>query len=337
MAFAAPLHGGDLDYAIRTGDALGFDVGRKEEWLDLSTGINPTPYPVSNFSPELWHCLPSPSAHDALINVARDYYRVPEGAELLAASGSALLISLLPVVLPELPVKVLSPTYSDHERSWAHSRNSVTAVSRLPEPGPSVVVLTNPNNPDGRMLRLEELAKFAHCQTKQGGWLVVDEAFGDLIPEESAVSLSAYFNVIVLKSVGKFFGLGGLRLGFVVTPTYLALNFKHLLGSWSVSGPALEIGSKALSDVQWQKATLQALQVKSDRLTDLLKEGGLLSPGGTFLYRLVDSSDASNIYGNLLRAKIFVRAFDYNSNWLRIGLPADDDGFERLKDALSGS
>lgn len=330
----APVHGGDL------GDAqalLGKHSGTEQAWIDLSTGINPNPYPLAALDPEAWARLPARRDLENLIAAAARYYQVPPGAEIVAAPGSEALIHLLPAVLPAgRGVAIIGPTYGEHARAWARCGGKVRVVEEPAQAAQTadIAVLVNPNNPDGRLVSLETVTAMSDALSERRGLLVVDEAFADALPGISAVSLAASNNVVVLRSFGKFFGLAGLRLGFAVAPPVLAEKLRSRLGPWPVSGPAIAIAKLALADRKWKKASLERLGRDAAALDRLLTKAGFEIVGGTPLFRLATHEAAEAIFFRLLRARIYVRCFGERPNWLRFGLPEGPQAFERLKAAL---
>lgn len=333
---SSSIHGGDINQAMRLASNMGLDAGVYEDWLDLSTGINPIPYPLPLISSESWQRLPSCEAMDTLLDAALDYYGAPERKHLIAGPGTALLIQLLPSLFKPQSVSILQPTYGDHQRAWARNGfkvHNIFSPGDIENEGISVVV--NPNNPDGRLIDGKTLAFIAEQKTRQNGWLIVDEAFGDLTIDHSASALVRDFNVIVLKSFGKFFGLAGLRLGFAIAPEAIISQLNDSLSSWALSGPALIVGSEALSNRQWQKQTLQALSENAGKLNGLVRALGFNVVGATNLFTLIETKQAQSVFMQLLKHKIYVRRFDYNAHWLRIGLTGNDADFTRLAEALA--
>lgn len=329
----APVHGGDL------GDAealVGGPSVAPQAWIDLSTGVNPNPYPLPALDPEVWARLPAHDDQEALVEAARRYYDAPDGADIVAAPGSEALIHMLPDIVQAGPAFIVGPTYGEHARAWAR-RGEVRMVEDAEAAVTAdVVVIVNPNNPDGRIVQLSVVAQMAEALTARGGWLVVDEAFSDAVSGVSAVGLAARYNVVVLRSFGKFFGLAGLRLGFAVAPLDLAAKLRARLGPWPVSGPAIAIGKKALADTAWQEATRDRLSRDAAKLDRLLTKAGFEVVGGTPLFWLAAHDAAEDIFFRLLKAHIYVRCFGEHSNWLRFGLPEELRAFERLEVALLG-
>lgn len=324
-------HGGDLSQAA---ERFG---GAASDWLDLSTGINPHSYPLPDLSPEAWTGLPRRAETEQLTAAARKAYRVRGHLGLAAAPGTQILLSLLPSLLPDGPVALAAPTYSSHKTVWQREGRcpvELSSVYALPSDA-KIVLLVNPNNPDGRLVDVKSLLDIARTLTARGGFLVLDEAFADAVPGASVLPHLGEENVAVLRSFGKFFGLAGLRLGFLAGPHSLINALNARLESWSVSGPALEIGVKALRDLDWQEATLRRLADDMADLTLALSEQHLSVFGGTPLYALAGHRQAAALHAALARRHIWTRIFDYAPTWIRFGLPGSAENLARLKTALA--
>ncbi|CAH1659883.1 Threonine-phosphate decarboxylase [Hyphomicrobiales bacterium] len=319
-------HGGDLATA-RT-----LFPEAPEPWIDLSTGINPIPYPLPALPLSLWTRLPGAEDEAALIAAARVAYRLPAHAGIVAAPGTQILIELLPRLAPAGPVAILGPTYAEHGHSWRKAGFAVGETAAHLEAAATVVVV-NPNNPDGRVLAQDELVSLAARCAACGGLLVVDEAFADFTPETSIVP-DLPPGAIVLRSFGKTYGLAGLRLGFAIGAPELMARLKAMLGPWSVAGPALHVGALALSDADWLAGTGR------DRARDAARFDALLAPhgrivGGTCLFRLLETPQAAALFARLGRCGIYARRFQNTPDRLRFGLPADEIGWSRLRAALT--
>jgi cobalamin biosynthetic protein CobC len=326
-------HGGDL------AEAVARHGGAREQWLDLSTGINPRPWSIANFDAELWQRLPSRSDETALQAAARAAYAVPEQVALVAAPGTQALIQWLPYLAPEGAIAIVGPTYTEHQQAWRSAGRDVVTIASLAELPDDVrhALIVNPNNPDGRIASHAELAATAHKLAARGGWLVIDEAFADVDPAISAAALALKFPVVILRSFGKFYGLAGVRLGFALAPAAIADRLALALGPWSCSGPALAIGAAALRDQTWAEQTRLRLRAEAAALDAVLSDAGLALVGGTSLYRLVRCPRALELHAALARQQIWCRCFDWSAELLRFGLPADQAGLERLAAALAGA
>lgn len=326
------LHGGDLALAV---DRYG---GNEQDWLDLSTGINPHAYPVDLPSTAaVWQRLPGENALNHLLGAARKAYRCPDHLNLVAGPGTQALISLLPGILPDGDVAIASPTYSSHRDAWRRAGRIVLEVPHLYALPPEVrvAVLVNPNNPDGRLIDPKSILETARDMEKRGGVLILDEAFADAVPGSSVLPHLENEPVLVLRSFGKFFGLAGLRLGFLAGPTGHVREMAASLDSWAVSGPALEIGRSALADNDWQEETQRRLADEMADLTLCLSEQALSVFGGTPLFALAGTRNAAGLHEALARRHIWTRVFDYAPTWIRFGLPGSPESMERLRQALA--
>lgn len=319
-------HGGNLrDASVRYGRPI-------EEWLDLSTGLNPRPYPTPALPAQVWHRLPE--IDPALSSAAQDYYGAPR---LLAVAGTQEAIQALPRLRSRSRIVVSSPSYAEHAHGWRQAGHLVREVpySLLAQnvDEAEVMVVCNPNNPTGATVAPELLLAWASRLAPRGGWLVVDEAFGDVMPHLSVARWVDQPGLIVLRSVGKFFGLAGLRLGFVGAEQSLLARLADCIGPWTVSTPAQAIGRAALEDKAWQAGTRGELQEAGARLQGLLAEHGIHA-AGTALYHWWPEAKAEAFHVHMANHGIWVRLFPDKGRGIRIGLPPDEPGWRRLHEAL---
>lgn len=306
------------------------------DWLDLSTGINPAAWPVPLPPPESWARLPEDE--DGLEHAARAYYRA---AHVLPVTGSQAAIQALPALLRPRRVAVIHPGYAEHAHAWKRAGH---AVERLPPetllagPGPApapwdVLVVINPNNPSGHFFPPELLLAWHERLSARGGWLVVDEAFMDVTPEFSLAPRSSQPGLIVLRSLGKFFGLAGARVGFALAEPALLERLAAELGPWAVAGPSRWVARLAISDANWQETTRNVLPEQAQRLAQLLTRHGLPPAGGCALFQWCPTSEAERRHAALARRGILTRLF-LEPEGLRFGLPASQAAWSRLETAL---
>nr|WP_249218929.1 threonine-phosphate decarboxylase [Loktanella sp. SALINAS62] len=283
--------------------------GTRAEWLDLSTGINPVPYPLPALPNDAWTALPDTAAATLLEQRARVFWRVPAGAAVLATPGASAPIAMLPRLRPAGQVAIPGPTYNEHGAAFR------AAGWTLTDAGTDAIVAVHPNNPDGLIWTRAEL---------DAPLVIIDESFCDTTPEASLIDLAARPGTVVLKSFGKFWGLAGLRLGFAIGDPVLIDALRDALGPWPVSGPALRIGAEALADPQWTDDTNARLTNDAARLDTLLTSQGAEVLGGTTLFRLYRVADAQAAEEHLAQHRVWSRVFPYATDWLRLGLPAPD-------------
>jgi cobalamin biosynthetic protein CobC len=327
---SAPIvHGGRLDAARR------LYPNAPEPWIDLSTGVNPQPYPLPPVAPEAWTRLPDEAAFAALEAAARCAYRAPAEAALIAGAGAQAFIQLIARVFPARRVGVLGFTYAEHENCWSGAGATVIRTQTIGEIGAwDAAVIVNPNNPDGRVLTPQEILPLAQEMTRSGGLLVVDESFMDFTPENSVAALAAMEGVIVLRSFGKAYGLAGLRLGFALCSAARAAPLRTALGPWAVSGPALAIGARALSDADWRQSAAAVCATQAARLDNALARAGFELVGGTSLFRLARHGRAADWFARLCAKGVLTRPFPERPDWIRFGLPGDEAAWRRLHAAL---
>ena len=317
-------HGGRLRRAAET---YGIPLG---DWLDLSTGINPQGYPVPPVPADAWLRLPEDD--DGLEAAAADYYG---SAHLLPVAGSQPAIQLLPAVLRGERVSLLAPGYAEHAHAW-RDRGAVAVGADEIDAAVAhsdIVVLVQPNNPTGVHFGRERLLEWHTRLARRGGWLVVDEAFIDTTPAQSLVALAGADGLVVLRSVGKFFGLAGARVGFVFAPASVRAALAERLGPWTLAGPARWAARHALADRAWQTQARAALLTAGERLQALLETHGLPACGPA-LFKLVATPDAARLHAAFARRGILLRLFE-TPQAVRFGLPSDEAGWARLAAALA--
>lgn len=300
------------------------------DWLDLSTGINPAGWPVPSIPPAVWQRLPE--AEDGLVSAAAGYYGCPG---VLPVAGSQAAIQALPRLRATSRVGVPHPAYAEHAHAWRAAGHTVTVWQ--PEQGVAtldVLVLVHPNNPDGQTYHRADLLTWHAELAARGGWLLVDEAFIDATPEASLSADCPREGLIVLRGLGKFFGLAGARIGFVLAEPALLGALDDRLGPWAVSAPSRWVARAALADTAWQQSARPALLAAGTRLADLLRAHGLAPAGGTALFQWVRTADAAAWHERLARQGILTRLFADPPS-LRFGLPHHETDWARFAAALA--
>lgn len=328
-------HGG------RLGVARSMFPGVPQPWLDLSTGINPRAYPAPRASQRARNRLPEPTELARLEALAAAAFGVDDPARVVATSGTECALRLLPQIVNLKSAVVVGPTYASHADAWTRFGALTQTIDRdgTREHAQRAVCLTivNPNNPDGHVVARTQLLALHDSLSRHGGMLIVDEAFADVMPEVSVAAeagTAAAARLILLRSFGKFFGLAGLRLGFIVAAPPIAAALRGLVGEWPVSSDALAAGLAAYADRRWADRERATLQKSAQRLDRLLALSGFELAGGTSLFRLAHAADARERFTRLLAAGILVRPFDYDPGLLRFGLPRGRDQWRRLAAAL---
>lgn len=319
-------HGGRLRKA-----ALEYGIA-EADWLDLSSGLAPWPFPIPEIALRAWARLPE--TDDGLEQAACDYYGA---AQVLPVAGSQMAIQLLPRLRRAGKVGVLSPCYAEHAEAWRRNGYIVREVLEQEVDffldSLDVLVVVNPNNPTGLSLSPSRLLDWHSRLAQRGGWLVVDEAFMDNTPQLSVASFANQVGLIVLRSFGKFFGLAGVRLGFVLAERKLLKLLAEQVGPWAVSGPTRVLGQACLQDAEGQARQRLRSDQASLRLAALLERYDLKPQGGCALFQWLVTDRAEELHEFMARRGILLRLFTHNSS-LRFGLPADAAEETRLEHAL---
>lgn len=320
-------HGGRLRAAARE-----YNIPLTD-WLDLSTGINPDTYPVQPLEPSCWNRLPEDD--DGLDEAAAAYYG---NDRLLALPGSQAGIQGLPTTFKPQAIACVSPIYEEHPHAWTragHKLRRLPTLARALAAATPLVLVCNPNNPMATQTPRNALLDAAEQLRRRGGWLIVDEAFGDAEPENNIVDLAgseAAPNLIVLRSLGKFFGLAGARVGFLFGAAEKREPIREMIGPWPLSHPSRAVARQALLDSEWQRIARQQLGVASQRLADLLAPLGEVSR--TALFCTVRTDRPAELSDHFARHAILVRRFDEHG-LLRFGLPGPEREWLHLSKALA--
>lgn len=325
-------HGGGLNRAARD---HGISVAR---WLDLSTGISPWSWPVPAVPERVWQRLPE--ADDGLVEIARGWCGAPETIGCLPVAGSQAAIQALPTLRAPCRVGVPAPGYAEHGWWWAQHGHEVVPVPldavEAQLDALDVLVWIHPNNPAGDAVPRERLLAWRDALAARGGWLVVDEAFVD--PSTAVpVAPDAGEGLVVLRSLGKFFGLAGLRAGVVLGEAALCARLETALGPWALSHPARWIMARALADRDWQAAQRQRLRAAAEALDPVLARHGLAPQGASALMRycpLPSATAVDALFDALAREAVLVRRFEAPPA-LRFGLAPDEAALEQLDRALT--
>ncbi|MGP4843139.1 threonine-phosphate decarboxylase CobD [Marinobacter sp. 1Y8] len=331
-----------LEHGGRLGEAVRRWQKPRHEWLDLSTGINPMGWPVPDVPASVWQRLPEDD--DGLELEVRRWSGAPPSAGCAPVSGSQAAIQTLPKLRKPCRVGVPVPGYEEHAHCWARAGHDVvpvpleTIIAGVDNDESwlaslDVLVWINPNNPTGIEVSQDRLSAWHDRLASRGGWLVIDEAFMTDSGGESLLPVAGKTGLVVLRSLGKFFGLAGLRAGAVIGDPEITDRLTSELGPWAMSGPARYLMARALTDQRWQTETTERLAGSGSRLQRLLENAGLTNVSGTNLFRYCAFQQAEAFADTLAREGILVRRFE-DPRALRFGLPGTEDEWQRLSSAL---
>lgn len=303
------------------------------EWLDLSTGINPNGWPIPTLPAACWQRLPEDN--DDLLPAAQAYY---QNSSILPVAGSQAAIQTLPLLRPACRVGLMHPAYAEHAAGWQKaghhlqhidSSNIESQLDRL-----DVLIIINPNNPTGKLHTPQQLLDWHAKLSRRGGWLIVDEAFIDSRPDYSLSPVPNRAGLIILRSIGKFFGLAGIRCGFVIAEPQILQSLRELFGPWTINHPGRYVAAKALTDRDWQQKSIIDLKRQTQRLREVLTENGWSPLGASDCFQWLKTEHAERLHIFLAQQGILTRLFKDPAS-LRFGLPKDDAAWLRLAQALA--
>ena len=312
-----PEHGGNIAEAARR---LGIPA---ESWLDLSTGISPFSCPIPPLTRTVWQRLPQ--GGDSLLAAASVYYGT---RQLVAVPGSQAAIQLLPQILcansPAKAIAIVWPTYVEHPLAWQAAGANVSTIephgAAAAADRVDALLLCNPNNPTGHHWSADELLALHARLAARGGWLVVDEAFVDATPELSLAAHAGKPGLVILRSVGKFFGLAGARVGFVLAPAAVRESLRREIGPWAITGPSEVAATGALVNTKFQTMARSRLHDSSQRMQRVLQAHGYAVSGLTHYFAWVRHVRARELQKHFAREGILIRVFDDPPSF-RLGLP----------------
>ena len=309
-------HGGNLDHHI---NIFG---GEKSNWIDLSTGINNSPYPIPKIPKWVWMSLPDKKLIESFKTVARDFWKVPKDSDIISANGTSSIISLLPSIFNKGNVDIYHPSYNEYEAAFLRNGWKVSNTDLRAR------ILVNPNNPDGKYWSSKDILP-------NGQITIIDESFCDLTPDRSLIRFSNQPGVIILKSFGKFWGLAGLRLGCAIASPETLQNLRSALGPRPASGPALFIARAALENKRWAENNIKNLDHHATKFDNILVKNDIKIIGGTSLFRLIETPNAEKLKTHFAKNHVLIRTFSYSNKIARIGIPNSNHRRFQIKTILS--
>ncbi|MGC8486238.1 MAG: pyridoxal phosphate-dependent aminotransferase [Candidatus Baltobacteraceae bacterium] len=284
---ALPTHGGERE---RMAARYGIDA---DAILDFSVNVNPLGAPAAvrallADADALVRSLAAYPDRDAsrLKRVLGDRYGVPTEALVVGNGSAALLDAVLRAFAPMecvLPV----PAFSEYRRALAACGHRVRSlalasaedfrldiertIATLQRDLPGALILTNPHNPSGALARRADLLAIVHAAAAVQCLVLLDEAFIDYAPDESLVAEAAAMeNLVVLRSVTKFYAMPALRVGYAVAAPSIARRIDGYLPSWPTSTIALEAATRALGDRAFERESIaQNVELRTQLAHDL--------------------------------------------------------------------
>ncbi len=369
------VHGGQVHQIAK---ALGRSV---DSFIDFSASINPLGPPASVLSamqqalPACGH-YPDPSAEELRMRLAKEHGISSDS--IVLGNGSSELIRILPLALSLRHGYVAGPTFMEYEASLhiAGARCTYVLATSAEKYAPplkqlsllvdairhgsqkalrrnvkshTAVFFCNPNSPTGRVVSARSLRMLYRKIEEAGFWMVVDEAFIDFCPSHSLIKeIPNARRLLILRSFTKFYGMPGIRLGYLVGAPETVATIRRLLPPWSVSHFAQEAGAVALDDVKYRLRSVKFMQQERQRfMTRLHGVSGLriIPASANFvMVELPSKCVTANLVARLTRQGILVRDCQTFSGMtqpalrLAIRYPRDNNRvIHALKEALRDS
>lgn len=317
------LHGGNLERAM---EKYGIS---SEEIIDFSANINPLGFSskirediIKNLD-RLSH-YPDPECKEAKKEISH-YFKI-DYENIVLGNGSTELIYLIVQTLKLKKVLIPIPTFCEYERALNNNNVSINffklkekqdfLVSMdeiIPQlAGIDLVFLCNPNNPTGTFLPKKEMLTLVKEVQKRKIFLVLDEAFIDLYEEESLIKeVKNYDHLIILRSLTKFFGLPGLRIGFAASNSKLIKKLEAQKIPWSVNCLAQIAVREVLRDEKFiTKSRSFLLEEKEFFYQELSNIEGwkVYKPSANFIFiKLLGNISSEGLMGQLAKKGILIR------------------------------
>jgi threonine-phosphate decarboxylase len=348
-------HGGNLFTVART---LGVNP---DQILDFSASINPLG--MSSMVRKALICsldnlIHYPDCnHKELKQALAKYHSIPP-AHFTIANGSTELIYNLPAMLPGKKALIISPSFSEYVRAlnqhhWEAEHFILTPESnfsidtykleRALAGGVDALFICNPGNPNGTLYPQRVIEKIYSLCLSSGTFMVLDEAFMDFCEDASAKRTIIHSdNSIILRSMTKFFGIPGLRLGYAISNATLAERLDSMGGPWSVNTLALAAGVAALQDVQHNHETLDFIRQERRTLFEHLGQFSQfkLYPSNTnyILVEIKEGMSSRELKERLLPQRIMIRDcasfMGLTGNFFRIAIRTSDEN-KRLLECMN--
>ena len=254
---------------------------RPEDIVDFSASINPlglspkAEAAIKNAISLLGH-YPEPGA-EAIIHELASFHNLPE-ENILAGNGSSQFIYLIPQIFQPKKALLVEPCFSEYRNSLANSCAIDSFLCRedngfLPpidsiggklfdeiKKGYDIVYMGNPANPTGALISKKTILGIAAECKKYKTILIIDEAFIDFVEEDSVKQEAVLFdNLIVIRSMTKFFAMPGLRLGYIIAHDRIISKFNNIMPPWSVNTLAIAAGIESLRDKDYITKTREWL------------------------------------------------------------------------------
>jgi len=314
--------------------------------IDFSANINPVSHShglkqalIENI--DKIRIYPDPDCNQ-LIDVISDKYNIKKTC-LIPSNGATELIYLISYLLQPKKAAIIIPAFSEYERALLNVGCNIKFI-KLEEKekfklkaqnlkniikNAELIFVCNPNNPTGQKISRNTLYNVLGLAKRYGVFVVIDEAFIDLVEEESLIARAQrQQNIFVIRSLTKFLGIPGLRLGFGVASACLSAKIKNFQPTWSVNTLAQIAGSYLLTDSAYIEESKRSLIKERNFLSSELKKIKSVKVFDSYtnfiLFELTDQINAEDLGGFLMKDGIVIRNCGnfrgLNSNFVRVAV-----------------
>jgi L-threonine-O-3-phosphate decarboxylase len=351
-----PAHGGNLSWAAALAGCPPSAI------LDFSASISPLGPPNSALmaiESQLGNLRHYPDPDYCELRLALSHFHQLPPEWILPGNGSAELLSLAGRELAQLAATALiTPAFGDYYRALTafHAEVLEFPLSLLTSDLSPIfdkehkikgikdkgLLLNNPHNPTGKLFLREAILPYL----KEFALVVVDEAFMDFLPPEQEQSLinvvQKYPNLVILRSLTKFYSLPGLRLGYAIAHPDLLRRWQLWRDPWPVNTLAAAAAIAALQDRAFQAQTWAWLPPARNQLFQGLASLSGLQPlqsAANFLLVESQQQSSSQLQQKLLQHhQILIRdclSFpELGDRYFRVAVRSWSDN-QRLLEALS--
>jgi threonine-phosphate decarboxylase len=307
----------------RHGGMVWLANGERSRWNDFSANVRPHSFDPSALQEGVSNLdvYPDPS-YTALVAAAASMYGV-ERNQVFPANGSTEALYLAMLTLKPGSVTIFEPTFSEYAKAtqWASPSAEIIRIVgeeqsdfrfRLSVPSTDVIALCNPNNPTGGYIAGEELAAWIEACERHGVFVILDEAFIEFCHIQNASitpELSRRSNLLILRSMTKYFGIPGLRLGFALGPTELIARIWENRIPWSINCVAERLGVD-LTNSPWDTEIPAMIARERAFLSDALRTLGwrvLPAAANFILCRLPHGSSNRRLLASLKEQGFLLR------------------------------
>jgi threonine-phosphate decarboxylase len=310
-----PLHGGQLH---QIAERFGIPASKL---LDFSANIDPEGPPATVLA-ALRESLDDPSVlthypeigESALRSAIATYTEVSPG-NIAVANGFVPLLEAALRVLPIRSCLLPVPAFVEYRRTL--TRAGVEVIPHVLTPagfrydvddmlsGPyDAILLANPQNPSGVLCDREVLLALVATAAERDIYILLDEAFIDYCPEESLTrEIDRFPNLIVFRSVTKFFGIPGLRVAYTAANSKTNIAIHEAVAPWSITTLASRAVRAALTEAEYANRSRVLNQERRTRLRNNLEALALRtesSAANFLLFRLPSFVDAVDFWERMI-------------------------------------